>query len=382
MNEDTRAAVKSTALVVIAACCAVALLFFAHSVFIPIVLSLLFALVLSSAVEALFRHGVPRAISAVLMLTALLTVLSLTVYAVSGPATQWFANLPQTLKIVERKIQPARQIIARVELLTQRAGALADATPVTSKVAVVVPAVMPASTPPSDTSSDVLMEAREGIISTLSVVILTLFLLSGGTPMLARMMGAFARDVRATHCLKIIGAIRTELGRYYGTIALINIGLGVATGLSMALLGLPNPFLWGTLAAVLNFVPYIGSATTLLVLGFVAVVSFDDAGHILAVMGSYLALATIEGQIVQPLFVGRRLEINPILVFLAVWCGGWMWGIAGITIAVPTLVALKVAAQHSEGGRALREFLSPKDPQLPRPRVVAAPSRPPIRHVA
>jgi predicted PurR-regulated permease PerM len=114
------------------------------------------------------------------------------------------------------------------------------------------------------------------------------------------------------------------------------------------------------MAAVLNFIPYIGSATMLLVLGFVAVVSFNDVGHVLAVMGTYLGLATIEGQLVQPVFVGHRLEINPILVFLAVWCGGWMWGIAGITIAVPTLVALKVAAQHSRKGAALSAFLSPK----------------------
>ena len=179
--------------------------------------------------------------------------------------------------------------------------------------------------------------------------------------MLARMMAAFAKDTYATQTLKVIEAIRRALGRYYGSIALINIGLGVATGLTMMLLGLPNPFLWATMAAVLNFVPYIGSATMLVILGFVAAVSFDDIAHVLAVMGSYLAIATLEGQVVQPLLVGHRLEINPVLVFLAVWCSGWMWGVAGIAIAVPALVALKVAAQHSQNGAALRDFLSPKN---------------------
>jgi predicted PurR-regulated permease PerM len=113
------------------------------------------------------------------------------------------------------------------------------------------------------------------------------------------------------------------------------------------------------MAAVLNFVPYVGSATTLLILSVVALVCFDSAGRIAAVIASYLALATIEGQIVQPVFVGHRLELNPLLVFLAVWFGGWMWGIAGITIAVPSLVALKVAAEHSDRGQPLVEFLSP-----------------------
>jgi predicted PurR-regulated permease PerM len=113
------------------------------------------------------------------------------------------------------------------------------------------------------------------------------------------------------------------------------------------------------MATVLNFIPYVGSALTLLVLSVVAVVSFDSFGQIAAVIASYLALATIEGQVVQPLFVGHRLELNPLLVFLAVWFGGWLWGIAGIAIAVPLLIALKVAAEHSQRGRPLVEFLGP-----------------------
>jgi len=161
------------------------------------------------------------------------------------------------------------------------------------------------------------------------------------------------------HALKVIEAIRSELGRYYGTIALINLAFGVATGVTMMLLGVPNAFLWGTVAAVLNFIPYVGSAITLVILLVVALVSFDSVARIAAVVASFLALATVEGQVVQPLLVGKRLEINPLLVFLAVWFGGWMWGIAGITIAVPSLLALKVAAEHSRRGQPLVAFLSP-----------------------
>jgi len=177
--------------------------------------------------------------------------------------------------------------------------------------------------------------------------------------MLARMAASLGSDLQAVHALRAIDAIRSELGRYYGTITLINIGLGAATTVAMLLLGVPNPYLWGAVAAVLNFIPYVGSATTLLLLAVVALVSFDDLGHVFGVVGSYLALATVEGQVVQPLLVGRRLDLNPILVFLAVWFGGWFWGVAGIVIAVPTLVALKVAATHSEHAGAIVAFLSP-----------------------
>jgi predicted PurR-regulated permease PerM len=88
-------------------------------------------------------------------------------------------------------------------------------------------------------------------------------------------------------------------------------------------------------------------------------VSFDDIGNVLLVAGSYLGLATIEGQVVQPLLVGQRLALNPIIVFLALWFGGWLWGIAGIVVAVPLLVTLKVVAEHSARGQPMVEFLSP-----------------------
>jgi predicted PurR-regulated permease PerM len=290
------------------------------------------------------------------MLMVLLTIIVVTLSAVTGTAQQWFANLPQTLQIIERKLRPAQKALSRLELLTSRADALTSANPPAPRSA---PAPSPPSAAPAVSATDVLVETRSGIVSTVTVIILTLFLLSGGPPMLARMMAALATDVYAMHALKVIEAIRGELGRYYGTIALINLALGVATGVTMMLLGVPNSFLWGTIAAVLNFIPYVGSATTLVILTVVALVTFDSVGRIVAVAASYLVLATIEGQVVQPLFVGHRLEINPLLVFLAVWFGGWMWGIAGITIVVPSLVALKVAAEHSRRGQPLVEFLSP-----------------------
>jgi predicted PurR-regulated permease PerM len=353
---------QARALLALAVCAVTALLYVCHEVFVPVALALLFALVLSSAVEALHRRGLPRSLGAALMLLVLLTLVGVTLDAVAGPAQDWFAGLPQTMQTIERKLRPVQKQLSRIELLTSRADALASASPAPPRNA---QAPVPNATS-TISAADVLTETRSGIVSTITVIILTLFLLAGGPPMLARMMAALATDVYATQALKVIEAIRSELGRYYGAIALINLGLGVATGVTMMLLGVPNPFLWGTLAAVLNFIPYVGSAVTLLILTVVALVSFDSVSRIAAVPASYLALATIEGQVVQPLFVGQRLEINPLMVFLAVWFGGWMWGIAGITIAVPSLVALKVAAEHSTRGQPLVEFLSPIRPKLKR----------------
>lgn len=340
----------SRSLMVLAALAVAAMLYFGHEVFIPVALALLFAMVLSNAVEGLHRWGLPRAVSALLMLLILVTGVGTATDFLMEPAQQWLTNAPRTLQVVERKIRPIERWMHRIEGLTHRAEMGGQHGPLPP------PGPAPAATL---SGSDVLTATGATLAEVVTIVILAVFLLSGGPPMLARMAASLGSDLQAVHALQVIDAIRRELGRYYGTIALINLGLGAATAVAMLLLGVPNPYLWGAVAAVLNFIPYVGSATTLVLLAAVALVTFDDLGHVFGVIGSYLALATLEGQVVQPLLVGRRLDLNPIIVFLAVWFGGWFWGVAGIVIAVPCLVALKVAATHSEDAGAVVAFLSP-----------------------
>ena len=330
------------------------ILYYAHSAFVPVALALLFALVLSSPVELLHRRGLPRFASALLIMLSILAMLAGAVYELREPAQAWLAAAPRTVRNIERKIDPAARVLHRIGAVTERAGHLTDgAGPQSPAPTTVVPAE----------EEGLLGTTRSVAVALVTVIILTLFMLAGGPPMLARMTAALASDMQATHVLKVIDAVRREVGRYYATIAMINLGLGMATGLVMWALGMPNPVLWGAMAGVLNFIPYAGSATTLVVLTIVAFVSFDDIGNVLLVAGSYLGLATIEGQVVQPLLVGQRLALNPIIVFLALWFGGWLWGIAGIVMAVPLLVTLKVVAEHSARGQPMVEFLSPGRPK-------------------
>jgi predicted PurR-regulated permease PerM len=333
------------------------LLYVAHVAFIPIALALLCALILSGPVEALFKLHVPRGLSATIIL---LVIMGLVVGAVNfmwAPTQQWFAAAPQTVKVIKRKLNPVIKVITHVEELRSSAGSIAAAGQ---------PAGSSAAAPADKESAPVLiMDAtREAMVSLLTFTIVTLFLLAGGPPMLARMTAAFVDDLNAHHVLSIIEKVRREVGRFYVTTAIINVALGCATTGVMMLCGMPTPYLWGILAAGLNFIPYAGSTVTLITVTLVAFVSFDGIGRVLAVAGSYLLLAMLEGQIIQPLFVGRRLKINPLLIFLALWFGGLFWGIAGVILATPALLTLKVIAEHSIGGKSVMEFLGP-DNQSP-----------------
>ena len=330
------------------------LLYFGHAAFVPIALALLFALVLSSPVEALHRLRVPRGLSAGIILLVALVILASMAELVWAPSQQWFDRAPQAMAIVKQKLHPLAIFATHIEELRTSATAIERGS---SAVASVPTAVVSESAPMM-----LFAATRAAAITTLAFVVVTLFLLAGGPPMLARMTAAFVDDLNSSHVLGLIEKVRREVGRFYVTTGLINLFFGCATAGAMAACGMPTPLLWGAVAGLLNFIPYAGSATTLVILTFVALVSFGGMAHVAAVAGSYLLLATIVGQVVQPLLVGRRLQVNPLLIFLALWFCGIFWGVAGIILATPILLTLKVVAEHTEGAGALRTFLGPNDP--------------------
>jgi predicted PurR-regulated permease PerM len=338
------------------------LLYIAHSAFIPVALALLAALILSSPVEMLFRLGLPRGFSAFLILMLALAAAAGLVSLVWAPSQQWYASAPHTLAVIQKKVTPVAKLMTKVEDLTNRATQVGTAAAPGQPPAVAVAA-------PQESAPRVLLTTlRDSAIGLLTFMIITLFLLAGGPPMVARMTAAFFDHLKAHHVQNYIEKVRAEVGHFYVTTALINLGLGAATALVMMAWGMPTPYLWGALAATVNFIPYAGATVTLVVVTLVAFVSFDNLGHVIGVAGSDLALAGIEGQIVQPLLVGRRLEVNPLLIFLSLWFGGIFWGIAGVILATPTLVALKVIAENSLDGDSMLQFLGPNDPASEKPK--------------
>jgi len=338
---------------IVAICVGFAALRLGRDLLIPVVLAVLLALVLSGIVETLRRYRVPRGVSALVLLLLISVAMGGVLHAVWTPARQWIESAPRVLRTIEHKTRSAQSVVRRIDAIARRASALAGAGD--------PPGAAPAPAPPASWVSAMdVVESTSGVAAALLMgAALTLLLLAAGPPTLARMTAPIASEGRAVQALRVIDAIRVDLGRYYGTLALLNLLFGTATSLLMWSLGMPNPMLWGALAAVLNFIPYLGCATTFVILTVVAFVSFDGIGKTLLAGTSFLLLAAIEGHIIEPVFVGRRLDLNPIVVLVALWLGAWMWGIAGMVVALPVLVATKVAASRSPNGDAVVRFLSP-----------------------
>jgi predicted PurR-regulated permease PerM len=332
-----------------------ALLYFGHAAFVPVALALLAALILSGLVETLFRLGLPRAVGAALIVLAAISAVGGLVALVWTPSQQWYAAAPHTLSIIQKKFTPVARLVNHIEELTDRAGKVGAAPGATA------PPVAPVVVPQENAARVMLAWVQNSVVGLATFGIITLFLLAGGPPMVARMTAAFFDHLKAHHVQNYIEKVRAEVGHFYVTSLCINLGLGVATTLVMMAWGMPTPYLWGAMAALLNFIPYAGATITLITVTLVAIISFDGLGHAVGVAASYVGLSTVEGQIVQPLLVGRRLEVNPLLIFLGLWFGGFFWGIPGILLATPCLVALKVIAENAKDGQSMMQFLGPNE---------------------
>jgi predicted PurR-regulated permease PerM len=148
-----------------------------------------------------------------------------------------------------------------------------------------------------------------------------------------------------------------SISTYLSTILLINVCEGIVVALIMALLGMPNPVLWGVLAALLEFIPYLGAATMIAVLTIAGLTTFNSVGHALLVPAGFLLVSIIQSNFVSPPLLGRRLTLNPVAIFvgLAVWF--FIWGIPGAFMAVPLLAATKIFCDHTEALAPIGEFL-------------------------
>jgi predicted PurR-regulated permease PerM len=190
------------------------------------------------------------------------------------------------------------------------------------------------------------------------VAILLFMLLASGDLLLRKLVAAVPRFTDKRRCVEVVRCIERDISVYLLTITVINCGLGLGVGLALWAVGMPNPALWGALAAALNFIPYLGAICGVAIVGLVALISLDPTVHALLAPASYLALTALEGYILTPHILGRRLSLDPVLILVSLLFWGWLWGVTGALIAVPLMAAAKIACDHSERLAAVGRLLA------------------------
>ena len=326
-------------------------IYFLRSLLLPIVLALLLSYLLRPIVRGLARLKIPAMVGSALLLLSLVGLIGYGVSFLALPAADWLEKAPYSLHELQQRLLPLKKPMEKV---AQASGAIENlATPNTPQTK--TPTVEVKQHPLAD---KIFVQTPEFILSTLTMMILLYFLLAYDGVFLAKLIRLMPTLSDKKRAVSIAHEIEAQISRYLFTVTLINLCLGIAVGTAVGLLGLRNPLMWGAMVALLNFVPYLGALTGIICMTLGALLSFNSVSYALVFPACYLGLATLEGNFITPMVMGRSLTLNPVIVLLSLTFWGWMWGIVGVVLAVPILAAFKIFCAHIGPMKPLAEFLS------------------------
>jgi predicted PurR-regulated permease PerM len=337
-----RAEVVAFALVALLIICVVAVLYVAKAFFLPITMAFIIGTMLSPAASLMERYRIPRAVAAALIVIVVGATVTFMVGLIASPVMEWSNNLPELgARLKEKAHLFDRPLVLWQELQSMLGG--------------------------SDTLSTFQMPKFEWVQPTLEFVsptftefllfiaTLILFIASWRELRRAMIMNFGDRPVRL-RTMRILNEIEEHLGNYLLMVTMINVGVGIITGIICMVTGMPNPAGLGAMAAALNYIPIIGPIATFAILVVVGLVTFPTLGAGLLAPAAFAAVTFLEGHFITPTIVGRRLELNALAVFMALAFWTWLWGPMGAFLSSPLLIVALIVKEH---------LMPVNSPQLP-----------------
>jgi predicted PurR-regulated permease PerM len=331
-------------------------LYMASAFVLPVALAFLFALILGPLARWLRRRGVPGVAAAAGLVVILFVTLAVGTYLLSGPIASFISDAPRITGEVRAKLSVLQRPMEAITRASSQFDKLIRPVDDATAERVVVEA-------PSQLGS-IATGAGETATEFLFFLVLLLFLLASGDLFSEKLIKVLPTLSDKKRVLRIAREIEHEVSRYLVTVTIINLGLGVVVAAAFWALGMPSPILWGLVAAVLNYLPFLGALIGIVASSAIAVVAFDSLSYAAVVPVVYILIHVLEGEIVTPTIVGRRLELNSVVILISIAFWGWLWGVVGALIAVPLLVTVKVFADHVDGLQGIGEFLGTKSPSL------------------
>lgn len=313
----------------------------------PFLLPIAFAWLARSALAPVVRLGrlcrLPAALSAALIVVALAGGVCVAAYQLSGPATDWAERLPADLETIRNRVRDSiGDAQSPMESVAKASEAVADLTDTTPDGEKPLQVAIVSNRPGADLLGGVWNFGANLIIT----LVLLYFMLATGDAFLTKVVEVLPSLSDAKAAVATARAIESGISRYLSTVSAINGALGLAVGIACWICGLPNPVLWGVLAAVFNFIPYVGALCGISLVGVVGLTTYPDLLPGLAPALAYACLTAFEGMIVTPLIVGRMLTLSPVFLFLWLLLMSWLWGVPGALLAVPLLAAGKIICDH------------------------------------
>lgn len=317
-------------------------LYLGRNLFVPITLAVCAYLTLRPLIRASSRIGVPAPVSAAVIMLCLSLVIGSGVYLLSGPAQEALQAVPASMSEVKRKLAFVFENLESVNEATEDISQSADERSLSEDEKPVPVEIKQ----PAWTTTFPLIAGTGNAMSFITIAaVLLYFLMAAGDSLIRSVMSGLPTFSSKRRFIEVLENVQDALSNYLAWVTGINACLGIAIGLAMWMLGVPSPLLWGVAAMLLNFIPIVGALVGITLVFFVALVNFEHASYAFIVAGTYAALTTLEGQFITPALLGKSMKLSSVLVFLSIVVWGWIWGMMGVFLAVPILIAMTMISQ-------------------------------------
>ena len=325
-------------------------IYFARSILFPITLAVLLNLVFKPIVLRLVRWGIPAAFSAALVLASFVAVAGVGGWMLWAPANErlneftspgYLNRLAENLRPLHKPLQDLEEAGKKVDEITNPAH---ESTPL--RVQVEQPQL-----------GSMLNITGSFLASATIMLVLLYFLLAAGDRFLEKLVALMPTFGDRRRVVKLSREVQQRMSDYLFTISAINVVLGAAIGVGMWLIELPNPFLWGVVGGMLNFIPFAGLMIGATLVFIEGLGNFHNLAQAAAAPAIYVGLNALEANFITPALLGRSIRLNPVMIVVAIVFWGWLWGIGGVLLSVPLLVALKIFFDHSRTFAPLGVFM-------------------------
>lgn len=310
--------------------------------FLPVTVAFTLAVTFVPMLEWLERRRFPSALAALMCVATTLLIINAAIAAIVFPAMNWFTLLPQRVGKLRETLAPVLDAYASIQRFAdQIMGVLSQRQAFPNAPAQVT------VTTPNSLIDLVATSAPGAIVQMLFGLLLIYFFLATWTRMRAHSILSRATLSGSIRMAQTIRDMVNATAAYIGTITIINLSMGALVALVAWLLGMPTPLMWGGLAALFNYIPYVGPTAMTGMLAFGGLLVFDDIWGALLPAGCFLAIHALEANVITPMLVGRRLTINPLLILLSLSFWGWVWGTVGALLSVPLLIMIRVILESA-----------------------------------
>jgi predicted PurR-regulated permease PerM len=304
-------------------------------VFLPLVTALILSIVLSPLADQLMHLRLPNLLASMLAVVLFIALLLMATALILQPALALVDDVPAMATKASQQIAHLRNSFDWLNDVNRALARISGRTP-TREVVMATPSII----------EQLAVATPSLILETLLTLLMTFFMIESRGRLRQHILLDRTSAGSSRKAARLVRAIQDRVGAYILTVAFINIGIGIITATAAWALGWNAPIMWGGIAAMLNFLPYIGPLTMIGVLALVGIATSETVALGLIAPLAYLGLHTIEANLVTPAILGRRFTLNPVLILFSFSYFTWIWGVLGAILSMPILITLTAAFDH------------------------------------